>query len=63
MESLKDLAVGLGIDEAYIRQGADSLRARTHLIRTLLAERRMPLEPWPETVIEDFLRQLAAMVR
>jgi hypothetical protein len=62
MESLKDLVVGLGIDEAYIRQGTDSLRARTHLIRTLLSERRMPSQPWPETVIEDFLRQLAAMV-
>ena len=55
-----ELAKGL-VDGAYIDQAAQALRSRDAAVNTLLAQKRLPAEPWPDATIEATLAQLAAM--
>lgn len=46
---------------AYVRQGAQSRHTRESLVKSLLAQRRLPTHGWDETSIELLLHELASM--
>lgn len=45
----------------YIRQGAQSLQQRKHLMKVLLSQRRLPEQGWDDQSLEILLHELAAM--
>ncbi|KAA0152618.1 hypothetical protein FNF29_03845 [Cafeteria roenbergensis] len=49
------------IDEAYVRQGRQSLAQRSRLLRELLACRTVPARGWDEMDVERLLLELSAM--
>mmetsp|Transcript_32331 Transcript_32331/g.52550 ORF Transcript_32331/g.52550 Transcript_32331/m.52550 type:complete len:545 (-) Transcript_32331:138-1772(-) len=49
------------VDQAYVRQGAASRRSREKLIKSLLANRKIPRDPWDERTIGLFLNEIASM--
>lgn len=59
-QDVQDLASGL-VDAGYIQQGAQALRRREKLLRTLLANRRIPEEAWDERDIHSLLHTLSGM--
>lgn len=59
-QDVQDLASGL-VDASYIQQGAQALRRREKLLRTLLANRRIPEEAWDERHIHSLLHTLSGM--
>jgi len=44
-----------------IDAGRESLRTNHSLAHSLIAQRRLPADPWPQPLIEQFLMQLASM--
>lgn len=62
MDDADNLALASSfIPTAYTAQGAGSLATRHALVRSLLAQRRLPKEGWDEETIELVLRELAIM--
>ncbi|KAA0161725.1 hypothetical protein FNF31_03668 [Cafeteria roenbergensis] len=49
------------VDEAYVRQGRQSLAQRSRLLRELLACRTVPARGWDEMDVERLLLELSAM--
>jgi O-phospho-L-seryl-tRNASec:L-selenocysteinyl-tRNA synthase len=49
------------VTPSYIQQGAQARQARERLIRTLLANRKLPPTGWDDATIELFLQEIASM--
>ena len=50
-----DLAATL-VSKSYIQQGSQALTRRGKLIKSLLSERRLPLQGWDDATIELFIQ-------
>jgi O-phospho-L-seryl-tRNASec:L-selenocysteinyl-tRNA synthase len=49
------------VNESYVQQGLDALKAQQNLMKSLLSERKLPLHGWDEPAIEYVLHQLSTM--
>ena len=49
------LASGL-VSATYIQQGQQALAARVNLIKTLLSQRRLPVNGWDDATIEMLIQ-------
>lgn len=49
------------VDSAYVQQGLQGLASRSNRLRSLLAQRRIPEQPWDDLSIEHALHELAMM--
>jgi O-phospho-L-seryl-tRNASec:L-selenocysteinyl-tRNA synthase len=59
-EKTVKLAKGL-VEGNMIDAAAEAARTNASMVQCLLAQRRMPEEPWPRPVIQHFLYQLSCM--
>ncbi|KJE96926.1 sec tRNA synthase [Capsaspora owczarzaki ATCC 30864] len=57
----QNLAKDILGNDAYIQQGADAIRTRQNLVKSLLAQRKWPELGWDEMSIELLLSDLAQM--
>jgi O-phospho-L-seryl-tRNASec:L-selenocysteinyl-tRNA synthase len=56
------LQLARGLVEPHMIDAAhEAVRSNASLVHSLIAQRRMPAEPWPRPLIVQFLHQLAAM--
>ena len=54
------LATGL-VSAAYVQQGQQALTARCNLVKSLLSQRKLPVDGWDDATIEMLL-QVSATV-
>lgn len=60
MESNAGLAIGF-VNEGYVRQGIQGIKARQNLLKALLSSRSIPKEGWDDISIEYVINEISLM--
>lgn len=53
--------LSLIVNETYVTQGSEGIRSRLKLFKSVISQRRMPLEGWDDITIKYILQHLAMM--